>query len=192
MDNSFQHKSIFQQNIWVSIFALTAAVVWGWAYPLIKMGFAEFGIQSSMTESKMLFAGIRFFFSGLIILLLAKKTKRSFRMKKASAWWLLGIYALVNTTLHYTFFYLGLSYSAGSRAAIYNSLSVFAVVIFAGLFYGRFYKLVFNVRQCFCFTWMSSRLSHRIFLSFIRSRSPLRSLVKNKNLRHDSRKYIAS
>ena len=29
---------------------------------------------------------------------------------------------------------------------------------------GRFYKLVFNVRQCFCLTWMSSRLSHRIFL----------------------------
>ena len=57
---------------------------------------------------------------------------------------------------------------------------------------GRFYKLVFNVRQYFCFTWMSSRLSHRIFLSFIQSRSPLRSLVKNKNLRHDSRKYIAS
>ena len=34
-------------------------------------------------------------------------------------------------------------------------------VIFAN---GGFYKLVFNVRQCFCFTWMSSRLSHRIFL----------------------------
>ena len=57
---------------------------------------------------------------------------------------------------------------------------------------GRFNKLVFNVRQCFCFTWMSSRLSHRRFLSFIQSRNPLRSLVKNKNLRHDSRKYIAS
>ena len=39
---------------------------------------------------------------------------------------------------------------------------------------------------------MSSRLSHRIFLSFIQSRSPLRSLVKNKKLRYDSRKYIAS
>ena len=57
---------------------------------------------------------------------------------------------------------------------------------------GRFYKLVFHVMQCFCLTWMSSRLSHRRFLSFIQSRSPLRSLVKNKNLRHDSRKYIAS
>ena len=39
---------------------------------------------------------------------------------------------------------------------------------------------------------MSLRLSHRIFLFFIRSRSPLRSLTKSKNLRHDSRKYIAS
>ena len=58
--------------------------------------------------------------------------------------------------------------------------------------FGWFYKLVFNVRQCLCFTWMSSRLSHRIFLSFIQSRSTLRSLAKNKNLRHDSRKYIAS
>ena len=56
---------------------------------------------------------------------------------------------------------------------------------------GRFYKLVFNVRQCFCFTWMSSRLSHRRFLSFIQSRSPLRS-PREKKLRHDSLKYIAS
>ena len=32
---------------------------------------------------------------------------------------------------------------------------------------GRFYQLVFNVRQCFSLAWMSSRLSHRgFFLSF--------------------------
>ena len=40
---------------------------------------------------------------------------------------------------------------------------------------GMFYKLVFNVRPYFCFAWMSSRLSHRRFLSFIQSRSPIRS-----------------
>ena len=57
---------------------------------------------------------------------------------------------------------------------------------------GRFYKLVSDVRRCFCFTWMSSRLSHRIFLTFIQSRSPLRSLMKLKNLRHDSREHITS
>lgn len=29
--------SIFQRPLWVTIFALTAALVWGWAYPLIKL-----------------------------------------------------------------------------------------------------------------------------------------------------------
>ena len=80
------------------------------------------------------------------------------------------------------FFQIGFWFSGGSAAGYASERKT----------KGRFYKLVFNVRQCFCFTWMSSRLSHRIFLSFIQSRSPLRSLVKDKNLRHDSRKYIAS
>ena len=55
-----QTKSIFQQPLWVTIFALTAAIAWGWAYPLIKLGFSEFAISADMTGSKMLFAGIRF------------------------------------------------------------------------------------------------------------------------------------
>ena len=41
-------------------------------------------------------------------------------------------------------------------------------------------------------TWMSFQLSHRIFLFFIWSRSPLRSLTKSKSILHDSRKFIAS
>ena len=39
---------------------------------------------------------------------------------------------------------------------------------------------------------MYSRISHRIFLFFIQSRSSLRTFMKNQNLRHDSREYIAS
>ena len=45
------------------------------------------------------------------------------------------MFCLLNTTLHYAFFYFGLSHSEGSRAAILNSLSVFSVVIFACLFF---------------------------------------------------------
>ena len=60
--------SIFQRPVWVSLFALTAAISWGWAYPLIKMGMEEYQITADMTGSKMLFAGIRFFISGIIIL----------------------------------------------------------------------------------------------------------------------------
>ena len=141
-----ENISIFQRPLWVSIFALTAAIVWGWAYPLIKLGFAEFGITQTMTGSKMLFAGIRFAFSGIIILMIALCTGKSFAFKQsqnptsfASSHFVTVLYilafSLINTTLHYTFFYIGLSYSQGARAAILNSMSVFAVVILACIFF---------------------------------------------------------
>lgn len=141
-----QKVSIFQRPVWVALFALTAAVMWGWAYPLIKLGFAEFHITPDMTGSKMLFAGIRFFLSGLIILGIAWSRGLSFGIKpqvgaptSGQRLWLtcgfILLYALLNTTLHYACFYIGLSHAAGARSAILNSLSTFSVVILACIFF---------------------------------------------------------
>lgn len=121
--------------LWVSIFALTAAVAWGWAYPLIKLGFAEFHITPDLTGSKILFAGIRFCISGLIILGVARAGDKSFAIRRSADWWYILLFTLLNTTIHYTCFYIGLSYAPGARSAILNSLSVFSVVILACLFF---------------------------------------------------------
>ena len=134
-ENHTRAVSLFQRPVWVAVFALTAAVVWGWAYPLIKLGFKEFAITPDMTGSKMLFAGIRFCLSGLIILAMAKGRGISFKLRRGSDCGFLLLYALFNTTFHYAFFYFGLSHSEGARAAILNMLSVFTVVILACLFF---------------------------------------------------------
>ncbi|MBQ8158509.1 MAG: DMT family transporter [Prevotella sp.] len=123
--------SIFQRPTWVVVFALTAAIAWGWAFPLIKIGFSAFGITPDMTGSKMLFAGIRFALAGFIVLTLARGNGRSFRTGSGSDWWFILAFALMNTALHYFFFYIGMSHSEGSRAAILNSLSTFLVVLLA-------------------------------------------------------------
>lgn len=128
-------KSIFVRPLWVTIFALTAAVAWGWAYPLIKLGFAEFHITPDLTGSKILFAGIRFCISGLIILGVARAGNKSFAIRRSADWWYILLFTLLNTTIHYTCFYIGLSYAPGARSAILNSLSVFSVVILACLFF---------------------------------------------------------
>lgn len=128
-------SSIFVRPAWVATFALTAAILWGWAYPLIKIGFREFEITQEMTGSKMLFAGLRFVGSGLIILAMAASAHHSFAVKKGGDWLFLLLFALLNTTLHYGFFYFGLSHSEGARAAILNSMSVFSVVILACIFF---------------------------------------------------------
>lgn len=128
-------RPLFQRPGWVAFFALTAAVVWGWAYPLIKLGFAEFGVTPDMTGSKMLFAGLRFALSGLIILAVAWQLKKPFGLRRTADRPFIVLFALLNTTLHYAFFYFGLSHSQGARAAILNSLGVFLVVILASLFF---------------------------------------------------------
>ena len=124
-------NSIFQNPTWVVVFALTAAIAWGWAFPLIKVGFNAFGITADMTGSKMLFAGIRFAVAGLIVLSVARSSGRSFKANTKGDWWFILAFALMNTTLHYFFFYVGMSHSEGSRAAILNSLSTFLVVLLA-------------------------------------------------------------
>ena len=126
---------LFQRPAWVCLFALTAAVLWGWAYPIIKIGFEEWGITPDMTGSKMLFAGIRFAISGLIILAMARGMRRSFRPARRWDWGFILLFALINTTFHYACFYIGLSHSEGSRAAILNSLSIFLVVVLACVFF---------------------------------------------------------
>lgn len=134
-EKEIQEGSVFKRPLWVAFFALTAAVAWGWAYPLIKLGFEEFAISGDMTGAKMLFAGVRFSVAGAIVLLLAWAKGCRFAVAGAPGVAYLLLFALLNTTLHYAFFYIGLSNSAGARAAILNSLGVFMLVLLACVFY---------------------------------------------------------
>lgn len=135
MEQDNKNTSIFKRPFWVVAFALTAAIAWGWAYPLIKLGFAEFGITQVMTGSKMLFAGVRFILAGLIVLAIAAATRRRFEVAGVGGWLYVLLFALLNTGLHYYFFYVGLSYSDGARAAILNSLGTFLLVLLACMFF---------------------------------------------------------
>ena len=127
--------SIFKRPMWVVVFALTAAIAWGWAYPLIKLGFTEFEITAEMTGSKILFAGIRFALSGIIILTIALFANRKFTVTHKIDWLYILVFSLMNTALHYAFFYIGLSHSQGARASILNSLGTFILVLLACMFF---------------------------------------------------------
>ncbi len=132
---AIRQVSIFQRPFWVVVFALAAAISWGWAYPLIKLGFEEFGIAQSMIGGKMLFAGIRFMIAGVLVLIIARLFRRSFKVRSSSGIMYIVVFALLNTSLHYAFFYIGLSHSDGARAAILNSLGTFMLVLLACLFF---------------------------------------------------------
>ena len=114
------------------ILAACCAILWSCAFPLIKTGLSEFAISSDDTFSQMLFAGVRFIAAGFCVLLISPASgKRSAAEKKSVP--ILLLFGLVNTALHYLFFYVGLSASTGSRSAVIDSMSTFILIAVSGI-----------------------------------------------------------
>lgn len=60
-------EEIFRNSRYKSILAIFCAFGWSLAYPLIKIGYQEFQIASADLGGKVLFAGIRFLFAGMLV-----------------------------------------------------------------------------------------------------------------------------
>lgn len=114
---------------WLPVLALMCSVLWALAYPLIKLGYRELNIAPNDLGSKVLFAGIRFFFAGALVLLITGATNHTKKKISKSAWGWLLLFAIVNTSLHYLFSYIGLGYIPSARGTIIDSMGSFLLII---------------------------------------------------------------
>lgn len=124
-------NNIFQKKQFVVIFALLAMFAWGCAYPFIKLGMIEWNIDSVDAGGRMLFAGVRFTVAGLLTLMIGMNRGQSLMIKDRGSLGMLLLFGLVNTALHYFFFYTGLAFCEGGKASIINSLSPFLLILLA-------------------------------------------------------------
>ena len=119
----------------VMILAVLAAFLWGSAYPCIKIGYELFEIAADDLGSKFLFAGIRFVMAGLMFLAFtALKQPKDCIPKKNMAGRLV-LLGILQTTIQYIFFYIGLANTTGAKSAIINSLTAFFPIVLAPLFF---------------------------------------------------------
>ena len=119
----------------VFLLASLCCLLWGSAYPAIKNGYAMFAIAADDIPAKMLFAGYRFVFASIFLLLLALITKRSiFNLTRKNVVEL-SVLGLLQTTLQYIFFYIGLAYTTGVKGSILNATGVFFSVLIAHFIY---------------------------------------------------------
>ncbi len=116
------------------LLAIFCNILWGSAYPAIKSGYALFQIGDHLF-SKILFAGVRFFAAGVMVLCLAAKKQHALpRIQKENRALVLWM-ALIYTMLQYIFFYIGLSHTTGSNGSIFNSTTTFMSVLLAHFLY---------------------------------------------------------
>ncbi len=130
-------KLDFTKTSVIIAFALIATLLWGSAYPCIKLGYEWFGMEAADIPAKFVFAGIRFFLAGIMTLipgLLLHKKLPTPQKKNIPNVILLG---LVLTMLHYIFFYIGLANTSGVKGTIVYGTSTFFTVLLAAICYKK-------------------------------------------------------
>lgn len=126
---------LFTNRKIVFALALLCCLLWGSAYPAIKGGYALFEIAADDVPSKLVFAGWRFMFAGLVVLVVAALGRKPIFDFDARAFRQLTVLGLTQTSLQYVFFYVGLAYTTGVKGAILNGTGPFFSVLLAHFIY---------------------------------------------------------
>lgn len=127
-------KTILTKPWVVAVLALFSCFLWGSAFPSIKEGYKLFQISNSDAYGQILFAGLRFLLSGLMVFIICLICKYSLMVSKEQLLKLLCL-GLLQTSLQYFFFYIGMSNISGTTGSILSALSTFFSVMLAPLFF---------------------------------------------------------
>ncbi len=124
----------------VFFLAMVCCFLWGSATPAIKVGYQIFGIDNTDTLSIILFAGIRFFLAGILIILFQSIMAGHFIKPEKGAFPSILKLSLAQTMLQYFCFYVGLAHTSGVTGTILSGTSGFFSILLASLLF-RYEKL---------------------------------------------------
>ena len=134
MDTPHPQPLFARKNVvWLS--AAFCCLLWGSAYPAIKSGYEIFQIAADDIPSKIVFAGYRFLFEGLLLLLLAIAQRKPIGRLSSRQFGQLTLLGVTQTSLQYIFFYIGLAFTTGVKGSIMNATGTFFSVLLAHFIY---------------------------------------------------------
>lgn len=119
----------------VYLLALLCCVLWGSAFPSIKIGYALLAITPNDTASQIVFAGLRFALAGVLTILIFSIKSKRFLVPHKTALQDIGKLSLVQTIMQYMFLYIGLSNASAAKSAIIVGASPFIAIIIASLIF---------------------------------------------------------
>ena len=134
-------KKDYLGRLWVVfLLAMLCCFLWGSATPAIKIGYEVFGIASSDTVSIILFAGIRFFFAGILVILVQSVMSGHMIKPEKGSFPSIFKLSLAQTIVQYFCFYVGLAHTSGVTGTIISGASGFFSILLASLLF-RYEKL---------------------------------------------------
>ncbi|WP_210766927.1 DMT family transporter [Cerasibacillus terrae] len=121
---------------WIVIsIAVFCSILWGSAFPVLKISYTEMQMAADDTIAKIVLAGMRFLLAGLMLLVgLIIFQRKALSVTKRQVRFLV-LFGVIQTALQYYFFYNGLANTSGMQGAILVSSGTFFTVIIAHFFY---------------------------------------------------------
>ncbi|MEQ6378064.1 DMT family transporter [Bacillaceae bacterium S4-13-56] len=128
-------NSLFENKWSVIGIAVFCSILWGSAFPVLKISYEEMQMAPDDIIAKIVFAGIRFLLAGLLVLgfLVIRNPGRILITRRQ--FFVLIILGVVQTALQYFFFYNGLAKVSGIQGAILSSSGTFFTVLFVHYYY---------------------------------------------------------
>lgn len=118
----------------VPILATISCLLWGSAFPVLKISNKLLGLVNKPVTHQILFAGYRFFLAGLMTLVFARIMGLDLRIHKKD-WPMLLKIGFLQTTIQYLCFYFGLFNTTGINGSIIVSTGTFFAIILAHFHY---------------------------------------------------------
>lgn len=124
------------KNKWVVVsIAVFCSILWGSAFPVLKVSYEELQMAADDTIAKIVLAGMRFLLAGIMILVGLLIVNRKYLIVTKRQLFFLTIFGIIQTGLQYFFFYNGLANVSGMQGAILISSGTFFTVVLAHFFY---------------------------------------------------------
>ena len=128
--------NVFKNPIFVVLLALMCCALWGSATPFIKLGYQEIlKTAKPNVPSTILFAGIRFFFAGLLTIIIYSVARKKILYPDKKNLGRIGIISLLQTVIQYFFFYIGLANTSGDKGTIMSGTSCFFALLISSLIF---------------------------------------------------------
>lgn len=128
-------KTFWKRRSVLILTAIFCCALWGSAVPFIKTGYQLFSISASDTPSILLFAGLRFTCSGILVLLIGSLIQKRLLLPTRTAVRSIPVLAFFQTAGQYFFYYIGLAHTSGVNGSIISGTSAFFALLIASLLF---------------------------------------------------------
>lgn len=129
-----EKNKFFTHPLVITLCALLCCALWGSATPFIKIGYALI-MPHGGVPSTLVFAGVRFFFAGVLTVLIYSIGRKRFLYPKKENLGRVGIVSCFQTIIQYIFFYIGLANTSGVKGTILSGSSTFFAILVSCLIF---------------------------------------------------------